>query len=111
MDLKQYYKKLRELEAALPECVVLVSKETPEGGRAGRFTETPRTVAARLIAEGAAEQASETDTERFRQETEQQRSDEERRRAASRIQVSVITEDQARALTSKPAFKPKAEKG
>jgi hypothetical protein len=100
MDMKTYYKKLREVEASLPDEVVLVSKDTPEGGRAGRFTEAPRYVAARLITEGVAERASDQDAAVFAKETREGQSEELRKRAAASIQVNVISEDQARALSS-----------
>jgi hypothetical protein len=103
MDVKTYYRKLREVEAILPDETVLISKATEEGGRAGRFTEAPRAVAARLIVEGVAEQASEADAEHYREQVRQNHSDEIRRRAAASIQVNVITEEQARALVSKPS--------
>jgi hypothetical protein len=105
MDMKKYYKKLREIEATLPDEVVLISKDTPEGGRAGVFTEAPRPVAARLIVEGAAERASEEDAAVFVKETRERHTEELRRRAAASIQVSVITEDQARALSTTPSTK------
>jgi hypothetical protein len=103
MDVKTYYRKLRETEGLLPDEVVLVSKDTPEGGRAGRFTEATRAVAARLIVEGVAERATEADAERYREQVRENHSEETRRRAAASIQVNVITEAQARALISKPS--------
>jgi hypothetical protein len=67
MDLKGYYRKLREVEAALPsDYVVVVSKETPDGGRAGTLTEVPRRVAAKLILDGAAELATEEQARKLR---------------------------------------------
>lgn len=67
MDLRGYYQKLRELEAALQsEYVVVVSKETPDGGRAGTLTEVPRRLAAKLILDGAAELASPEQTRQWR---------------------------------------------
>ena len=111
MEVKTFYRKLREIEATLPDEVILISKETPEGGRAGRFTEAPRAVAARLIVEGVAERASDADAEQYGEQVRQAHSDETRRRAAASIQVNVITEEQARALVSKPspASRSKAE--
>ena len=36
MDLRVYYQKIRKIEAELPEpFVVVVSRETPDGGKAG----------------------------------------------------------------------------
>jgi hypothetical protein len=103
MEVKTFYRKLREIEAILPDEVILISKETPEGGRAGRFTEAPRAVAARMIVEGIADQASEADAESYREQVRVNHSEETRRRAAASIQVNVITEEQARALISKPS--------
>jgi hypothetical protein len=109
MEVKTYYRKLRDIEATLPNEVILISKETAEGGRAGRFTEAPRAVAARLIVEGVAEQATEADAESYRERVRQDHSDETRRRAAASIQVNVITEEQARALVSRPAPRSKSD--
>lgn len=99
MDMKKYYKRVREIESTLPDEVVLISKETPEGGKAGRFTEAPRHTAARLIAEGVAERASDADSAAFIETTREQHADELRKRAAASIQVSVVTEEQVRALS------------
>ena len=47
MDLRAYYRKLREVEASISEeHVVLVSLATPEGGKPGVRTEAPRAIAA-----------------------------------------------------------------
>ena len=55
MDLRSYYKKVREAEATLKgDDIVLVSLATPEGGKPGVLTEAPRGVASKLIAEGRA---------------------------------------------------------
>ncbi|MCS6954156.1 MAG: hypothetical protein RMK57_16210 [Bryobacterales bacterium] len=67
MDLRVYYQKLRELEATLPsDYVVVVSKETPDGGCAGTLTEVSRRLAAQLILDGAAELATEEQTRQWR---------------------------------------------
>jgi hypothetical protein len=59
MDLRAYYQKIRRIEAGIPEeAVVMVSRETPDGGRAGVLTEVPRAVAARLIADEKADLAT-----------------------------------------------------
>ncbi len=52
MDLRTWYKKVRDAEADLTgEHFVMVSLATSEGGKAGVRTEAPRLIAARLIAE------------------------------------------------------------
>ena len=59
MDLRNFFKRLREIEATIEGASALVvSHDTQDGGKAGVITETPRYVAARLIAEGRARLAS-----------------------------------------------------
>lgn len=102
MDLKNYYRKIREIEAGIDgECAVIVSRETPQGGRPGLLVEAPRLVAARMIAEGTADLATAKQAEAFRHELREAHAEEERRRAAARIQVSVISEADARRITQK----------
>jgi hypothetical protein len=71
MDLRVYYQKIRKLEAEIPEpFVVLVSRETPDGGKAGVKTDVPRSLAARLIVEDRAEMASPEEATLFRADRE-----------------------------------------
>jgi hypothetical protein len=49
---------------------VVTSRATPDGGRAGVKTELPRTVAARLIADGKADLADPAEAAQFRFEAE-----------------------------------------
>ena len=91
MDLRAYYRKLREAEAALPhEHVVMVSFATPEGGKEGVRTEVGRQTAARLIAEGCARVATDVEAAEFRDQMREAREKCERVEAARRIQVTVI---------------------
>jgi hypothetical protein len=56
MDLREYYRKIWEVEAGLGEpYVTVVSRKTPEGGRKGLKTVVTRAVAARLIVDGKAD--------------------------------------------------------
>lgn len=74
MDVRAYYQKIRKMEAELPErFVVIVSRETPDGGKAGVMTEVARSLAAKLIVEDQARLASPEETTQFRAATEQQR--------------------------------------
>ncbi len=66
MDLRAYYQKIRKLEADLPgPFVVVVSRETSDGGRAGVMTEAPRGLAAKLIVDERASLASPEQTAEF----------------------------------------------
>lgn len=106
MDLRAYYRTIREIEAGIPgECAVIVSRATPDGGREGVLTEAPRTVAARLIAEGAATLASIEQAAAFRERMQALCAEEAARQAAARIQVNIISEADARLLagTERPS--------
>lgn len=67
MDVRVYYQKIRKVEAEIPEpYVVVVSRETPDGGKPGVMTDVPRFLAAKLIVEDQAVLASPEETARFR---------------------------------------------
>jgi hypothetical protein len=62
MDLRSYYEAIRRVEAGIVEAeVVVVSCETPDGGRCGLKSTVPRKLAARLIVEGLAVLESEVE--------------------------------------------------
>jgi hypothetical protein len=90
MDIRSYYKKVRETEERLRGSeIVLVSLETPEGGKPGVRTEAPRSVAARLIAEGRARAAPEADARELRQALRTARQKQETEEEARRVQIVV----------------------
>ncbi len=101
MDLRAYYQKVRKIEAEIsdPE-VVIVSRETPDGGKPGMRTDVPRGLAARLIAEDKADLATPEESARFRSEVES------RWRTAQ--EAPSLTEGEVRALRTalKPQRKP-----
>jgi len=66
MDLKAHYQKIRELEHSFEGSFpVIVSAETPDGGKAGIRTEVPALVAAKMIADGRARLANEVEAKEF----------------------------------------------
>ena len=76
MDLRVYYQKIRKMEAELADpYVVIVSRETPDGGKAGVRTEVARGLAAKLIVEDQAVLASGEEEAHFREEMERQRAE------------------------------------
>ncbi|HKD08816.1 MAG TPA: hypothetical protein VKB79_23135 [Bryobacteraceae bacterium] len=91
MDLRSYYRKIRETEELIDsDEVVIVSLVTPEGGKAGVLTEAPRAIAARQIAEGRARLATdEEDLEHYELQRESKERI-EREMAARRLQVVVV---------------------
>ena len=99
MDLKAYYRKMRNIEKELSEAFVVVkSLATPDGGVAGRLTEVAREVAARMLADGIAELATKEEVAAFRQQLAEARKREEQKRVSAQIQFTVLSEPDLRAL-------------
>lgn len=99
MDLRAYYQKMRQVEASLgPGDVVVISQETPDGGRAGVASEVTKGVAARMIVEGRARLATPEETDAFREKTAEAKRLADQIAAANRMQVTVISDADLRAL-------------
>jgi hypothetical protein len=102
MDLKAFYKKLRKIEQEIAdEHVVMVSLETPDGGRAGLKTEVARASAARLILEGRARLGDAKESAEHLEEARVARKAADQRALQDRVQVHVISDADARALNKK----------
>jgi hypothetical protein len=100
VDLRSYYRKIREIEGGIKTpFVVVISLETPEGGKAGTQTEVSRHVAARLMAEGRALVATDAEAKQFHERQAEARCDAEAVAAAQRMQVTIVPSD----FRSKPA--------
>lgn len=111
MDLKNYYRKIREVAATISdEWAVVSSRATPDGGHPGVLAEVPRGVAARMVAEGTAELATAEQAASFREDRCARHAAEEERRAAARIQVNVISQADASAIHHKATKVTKSTK-
>lgn len=101
MDLKVYYRKLREVEAGIAEeYPIVVSRETADGGKEGVYSEVTRAVAARMLVEGRARLASPEEAAEYRERMAEARRIAEQQAAAGRVQLTVISEAELRALRS-----------
>lgn len=99
MDLKVFYQKLRQVEAGLAEAhVVVVSQETPDGGRPEVRTEVPRSLAARLVVEGRARLATAEESAEFRAQAAEAKRAAEQAATASRIQIAVVSDSELKTL-------------
>ncbi|HLI29963.1 MAG TPA: hypothetical protein VKV79_02540 [Terriglobia bacterium] len=95
MDVKQYYRKVREIESAIPdEFPLVVSLETADGGRAGVVSEVSRLGAAKMIVEGRAALAGEEDKAAYREGQIVVRKAAEKAELAKRLQVAIVTESE-----------------
>jgi len=91
MDLRAYYQKVRETEAGMASPhVVVVSLATPDGGKPGVATEVPTPIAARMVVEGAARQATEAEVCAFRERRVAAKQAADDAAAANRVQVVIV---------------------
>jgi hypothetical protein len=101
MDLRAFFQKLRKIELEIVDPhVVMVSNETPDGGRAGQLAEVSRSNAARLILEGHAHLASAEESAEFRAAARKALEEAQQRLLADKVQVNVISDADLRALKS-----------
>lgn len=95
MDVKQYFRKLRETEASITDAYPLVmSLETGDGGKAGIITEVHRHVAAKMIVEGRAVLANEEERVSYRERQVSAQRVAERDQLARRLQVAIVTDSE-----------------
>jgi hypothetical protein len=93
MDLKQYFRKIRQIEATLSEIFPLVvSLETPDGGKPGLVSEISRDLAAKLIVEGRAVLASEEEKELYREQQATAKEAAEKLELARRVQIAIVSD-------------------
>ena len=93
MDLRQYFRKVEQLEAAMSDPYqIVISLDTPDGGKAGMLSEVSRANAAKLIAEGRAALATEAEKEQFSKRQKQARDAAQQAEMARRVQVTVVSE-------------------
>ena len=99
MDLRAYYRKIRDAEASIDdEFPIVKSLAREEGGQGGRLTEVSRAVAARMITDGLAELATAKEARELRARIEKARKVEQERREAERIQFTILSEADVRSL-------------
>jgi len=97
MDVKQYFRKVREMETALlEEYPIVVSLETSDGGKPGVISEVSRFNAAKMIVEGCAVLANEQEKQQFREQHAENKRASENAEMAKRLQVAIISESDAR---------------
>jgi hypothetical protein len=106
MDMRQFYKKIKEFEAGITnEEVIVVSNDTPDGGKAGVMSELKRSLAARMLTEGKVRLATEEEVQSFQLEKEAEYSRAQEVLSSSKVQIAVISEAEMKAI--KGAMKTK----
>ncbi len=91
MNLRTYFQKIHETEGQISgDHTVVVSNETPDGGKAGVKTEVPKRVAAKMVVDGAARLADAEEAADFRHAQAQAAEDAKKRAEAARIRFTVV---------------------
>lgn len=94
MDLKVYYDKIRQQRGDIADAFpVVVSNETPDGGKPGTMTEVTRELAAKLVVDGVARLAKDVEAAEFRQRQADMRKAAQEAQAASKVQVTLIPKE------------------
>jgi hypothetical protein len=98
MDIRVYFQKIREAERTIQDpWVVVVSLETPEGGKPGRATEVSRASAAQLIVENKVRLADADERANYYKAAEEARQAAEEAAMTGKIQVTVVSDAANRA--------------
>jgi hypothetical protein len=100
VDVRQYFRKLREVEAAIPEQFACVtSLENPDGGKAGVVSEVTRELAAKLVVEGRAILSSDSEIKDFFARHATQKLAYEKAEMANRLQVTIVSDPETGVLS------------
>jgi phosphopantothenoylcysteine synthetase/decarboxylase len=103
MDVKQYYRKLKEIEATLEgQYPVVISVETADGGKSGVMSEVSRAIAAKLIVEGRAVLATDMQREEYLVRQAANRSAAAKAELARRVQVAIIADPESVSTPKRP---------
>jgi len=103
MDLRHYYRKIREMESNITdEYPLVVSFETGDGGKSGICTEVPRRLAAQKIVEGSARLATAEEKEGYHSAHAEARRVLEQLAAANKVQFAVLTNAELDRLKGSP---------
>ena len=91
MDLQVYYRKIRETMDKIEGLfAIVVSLESPDGGKAGVKTEVPKHIAAKMIVDGLARLATPDEIREFLAEKAEAKRKADQAAAASRMQFVVM---------------------
>jgi len=92
MDLKRYYQNIHDLESRIEGAfAVVVSLETPDGGKPGTMTEVLPKVAAKMVVDGIARLASAEEARSHRDAQAEAQRAATQAALANRVQLSVVS--------------------
>jgi hypothetical protein len=101
MDLKVYYQKIRGKEAEISEeFPIVVSKETQDGGREGRYAEVTRAVAAKMLTDGTARLATADESKAYREAQASAKKAADDAAEAAKVQFTLVPSSEMAKLTT-----------
>jgi hypothetical protein len=104
--VRQYYQRIRDKEASFKyPYPIVVSVETGDGGKTGVLTEVTAAIAARMVVDGTAIEASEDQATEYRGLQAEERRLAQEAAEAAKVQVAVVTSDDFRRLKGGKAGK------
>lgn len=102
MDLKQYFKKIKDTEASLTEQYpLIVSLETTDGGKPGMVVEVSRHEAAKAIVENRAVLASDGQKIAYFEQQAARKRSAEKAELSRRLQIAIISDPELRDFAAK----------
>jgi hypothetical protein len=102
MDLKQYFKKIKDTEESIEEQYpLIVSLETSDGGKAGAVVEVSRSEAAKAIVENRAFLANEGHKTAYYSQEAARRKSAEKAELSRRLQIAIISDSELRRVTAR----------
>jgi hypothetical protein len=102
MDLKQYFKKIKDTEETIEEQYpLIVSLETSDGGKPGTVVEVSRAEAAKAIAENRAVLASKEQKTAYSMQETARRKSAEKAELSRRLQIAIISDSDLRTVIGK----------
>ena len=97
MDLKQYFKKIKDTEESIAEpYLLIVSLETADGGKPGIVTEVSRREAAKALVEGRAATATDEQSKAYFEREAARKKSAEKVELSRRLQIAIVSDPELR---------------
>jgi len=100
MDLRQYFKKIKDTEASIEDQYpLIISLETSDGGKPGAVIEVSRAQAAKALVENRAVLATDVQRAAYYAQEATRRKAAEKAELSRRLQIAIISDSDLRAAT------------
>jgi len=111
MDLKQYFKKIKDTEASIESPFpLIVSLETSDGGKPGAVVEVSRREAAKAIVENRAVLANEEQRKVYFEREAARKKSAEKAELSRRLQIAIVSDSEFRDAATSVEREPKGSR-